>query len=143
MTLGEAIAAAKASGDYAPIAAAMPYMRFLAITARQGEFGLTCVLPAERRFVGNPLLPALHGGVVAGLMESAAILQLLATADIAHAPKLIDIAVDYLRPARVAETFARATVTRQGRRVANVGVEAWQDDRARPVAAARVHFLLT
>jgi uncharacterized protein (TIGR00369 family) len=143
MTLAETIKAAKAGGDYSQLAAAIPYMTFLAIAVAQDDGGLLCVLPAERRFVGNPLLPALHGGVVAGLMEAAAILQLLASADIAHVPKLINIAVDYLRPARLAETFAQATVTREGRRVADVGVEAWQDDRSRPVAAARVHFLLT
>jgi acyl-coenzyme A thioesterase PaaI-like protein len=140
--LTDAIKAAKAGGDYSQIAAAIPYMRFLGVTARQDGLGLTCVLPAAPRFVGNPLLPAFHGGVVAGLMEATAILELLASIELDRVPKLINIAVDYLRPARVAETFAQATVTREGRRVADVGVEAWQDDRARPVAAARVHFLL-
>ena len=57
-------------------------------------------------------------------------------------PKIITITVDYLRSARPIDTLARATLTRQGRRIANVAVEAWQDDRSRPVAAARMHFLL-
>ena len=37
--------------------------------------------------------------------------------------------VDYLRSGRPVDTHARAIVTRQGRRVTNVRVEAWQEDR--------------
>jgi acyl-coenzyme A thioesterase PaaI-like protein len=57
-------------------------------------------------------------------------------------PKTINLAVDYLRPARPVETSALGLVTKQGRRVANVRVEAWQEDRGRPVAIAHAHFLL-
>jgi acyl-coenzyme A thioesterase PaaI-like protein len=38
--------------------------------------------------------------------------------------------------------MARGTVVKQGRRVANVRVEAWQGDPDRPVAAAHAHFIL-
>jgi acyl-coenzyme A thioesterase PaaI-like protein len=52
------------------------------------------------------------------------------------------LSVDYLRPARLAETSAQGVITRHGRRVANVRVEAWQESPSRPVAAAHAHFLL-
>jgi acyl-coenzyme A thioesterase PaaI-like protein len=58
-------------------------------------------------------------------------------------PKIVNLSVDYLRPALALDTFARGTVIKQGRRVANVRVEAWQNDPARPVAAAHAHFLLS
>jgi len=57
-------------------------------------------------------------------------------------PKTIDIAVDYLRSGRPVDTFARAILAKPGRRVANLRVEAWQDERARPIAAAHGHFLM-
>ena len=40
------------------------------------------------------------------------------------------------------ETYAAATVTRLGKRVANVEAHAWQGDRAKPIAAAQLNVLL-
>ena len=57
-------------------------------------------------------------------------------------PKIVNISIDYLRPSLLEDMFARGIIIRQGRRVANVRVDAWQSDRARPVAAAHAHFLL-
>ena len=142
MSLVDAIAAAKLSGDYSLVLAEIPYMRFLGLRVRAEGDGLLCVLPADPKFIGNPRLPALHGGVVGALLESAAIVQLIWAAETAHVPKTIDLQIDYLRSARPVETFARGLVTKHGRRVANVRVEAWQDDPAKPVAAAHAHFLL-
>ncbi|MSP52245.1 MAG: PaaI family thioesterase, partial [Alphaproteobacteria bacterium] len=57
-------------------------------------------------------------------------------------PKTINMSIDYLRPGRPLDTFARGSVTKQGRRIVNVRVEAWQDAPDRPIAAANAHFLL-
>ena len=57
-------------------------------------------------------------------------------------PRTITLTVDYLRSGRAVDTFARGILTRQGRRVACVRVEAWQDDRSRPIAVASAHFLI-
>ena len=142
MSLVDTIAAAKESGDYSRVLDAIPYMRFLGLTVRAEGDGLVCVLPENPKFTGNPRLPAMHGGVVGSLLESAAIAQLIWSAEAVRVPKTINLTIDYLRSARPVETFARATVTKHGRRVANVRVEAWQDDPAKPVAAAHAHFLL-
>lgn len=138
------IAEARARRDFSAFLAAVPYFRFLGLSVKQGdgEGELICVLPGDPRLIGNARLPALHGGVVGALLESAAIVQLIWSAETDHIPKIIDLQVDYLRSARPVETFARAIVTKHGRRVANVRAEAWQDDPARPVAAAHAHFLL-
>ncbi|MEO1152880.1 MAG: PaaI family thioesterase, partial [Pseudomonadota bacterium] len=40
------------------------------------------------------------------------------------------------------DAYARARVTRSGRRYASVMVEAWQDNRDRLIAQATGHFLM-
>jgi uncharacterized protein (TIGR00369 family) len=140
--LGEAVARARENGDFSPVVGAIPYFGFLGLQVVNEGGQLTVLLPAQDKHIGNPTLPALHGGVLGALLEATAILQLLAS-DTVHVAKTIDVTVDFLRSAKLAETRARATVVRRGRRVANLRVEAWQDDPARPVAAARGNFLLT
>ena len=97
------------------------------------------MLPFAARLIGNPILPALHGGVVASFLELAALARLDAEG---KRPRTIDITVDYLRPARPVTTYADARILKLGRRAANVAVEAWQEDRASPVAALRGHFMI-
>jgi acyl-coenzyme A thioesterase PaaI-like protein len=87
------------------------------------------------------MLPAIHGGVISALLESTAIFQLMWETEAIMLPKTITLTVDFLRSGRAVDTFARGLLTRQGRRVANVRVEAWQDDRDRPIAVASAHFL--
>ena len=93
--------------------------------------------------VGNPLLPALHGGSVAGFMELTATAALTAaTQGTQGRPKPVDVSVAYLRSARPADTHARAHIRKVGRRIAYVHVLAWQEDEATPVAEMTAHFLL-
>jgi acyl-coenzyme A thioesterase PaaI-like protein len=92
--------------------------------------------------IGNPILPALHGGAIGALLEHTALTHLMWDNDIAGVPKTIDVTVDYLRSGRPQDTQARALITKHGRRVANVRAEAWQDDPAKPIAALHGHFLL-
>ena len=142
MSLRQAIAEARASRDPSRLAAAIPYARFLGLSLEQGPRGLICRLAFDPRNIGNPALPALHGGVIGGLLESTAILHLIWQTGGVAIPRTINISIDYLRPGGPADTFAHGTVTKQGRRVANVRIEAWQDDRERLIAAAHGHFLL-
>jgi acyl-coenzyme A thioesterase PaaI-like protein len=140
--LSAAVAAARAGGDPAALVEAIPYLGFLGLKITVDGDDLICHLPPSRKLIGNPVLPALHGGVVGALLESAAILQLMWASELDHVPRIVDLSVDYLRSAQLLDTYAKGVITRQGRRVANVRVEAWQEDRARPVAAAHAHFLL-
>ena len=84
---------------------------------------------------------AIHGGVIGAFLEFAAILELVRQGEGERLPKPIDLTIDYLRSARGVDAFARATITKHGRRVANVRVEAWQQSEER-LAAAHGHFLL-
>src|SRR3546814_6670968 len=119
--LSALIAEARAAKSFDVFLRTVPYFRFLGLTMREDKDGaLLCVLPADPKLIGNARLPALHGGVVGALLESAAIVQLIWAAETDAIPKIIDLQVVYLRSARPVETFARATITTHGRRIANL-----------------------
>ena len=142
MTLVDLIAEAKAQGEPGRIAALIPYCRWMGISVTHVAGELLGVLTYSDMLIGNAALPALHGGTLGALLESTAIFQLLWDAETVVLPKTIDITVDYLRTGRPVDSWAKAILTRQGRRVANVRVEAWQEERARPIAIAHGHFLI-
>ncbi len=115
------------------------YARFLGL--RSGEGGVV-VLPFAEGHVGNPLLPALHGGVIGALLEVAAFEAALTALPSSVQPRTIGLTVAYLRPGRSEETFAAGRVVRRGKRVGTVLVEAWQSGgRDRPIATATVQLL--
>lgn len=141
-TILEHIAAARAQGDLSPLVAAIPYAQFLGLSAAVEHGELVTTMRYADHLIGNPALPALHGGTLGALLESAAVFSLMWASETALLPKTITITVDYLRSARPVDTFASGVITRQGRRVAAVRVEAWQENRAQLVATAHAHFLI-
>jgi uncharacterized protein (TIGR00369 family) len=122
--------------------AAVPYCAFLGITARIEDGALILDMKFDGKLVGNPVLPALHGGVTGSLLETAAIMQILWETDASAMPRTVDITVDYLRSGRAVTSHARAWLVRQGRRVIAARAEMWQEDPAKPVAGFRGHFLV-
>lgn len=120
----------------------IPYASYLGIKAEVHGNEILFVLPADEKLIGNPTLPAIHGGVVGAFMEQAAALHLIAKMDDPRLPRIIDFSLDYLRPARLRDTYAQCTLTRQGRFIANVSITAWQEQSDRPNAMARAHFLI-
>lgn len=138
----------------------VPYIRFLGIEFERRGDELTGVLPFDQKLIGNPMLPAIHGGVTAAFLEVTAIITLswtylwedvesgaldaegLAKSGLPRLPKTIDISTDYLRSGLPRDAYARARINRFGRRYASVHVEAWQDNRERLFAQATGHFLM-
>ncbi|WP_324730899.1 PaaI family thioesterase [Pseudomonas paeninsulae] len=140
LTLNQLLSQAHESGDYDSLISLMPYAKLLGMQCpRRGE-DMVFYLPANQGNIGNPILPALHGGVIAGFMEHAAMLHLLMFMGIPHLPKIIDFSIDYLRAGHYRDTYAQCQVWRQGRRVANVAITAWQTNQTEPIATARAHF---
>jgi uncharacterized protein (TIGR00369 family) len=121
---------------------AIPYARFLGVGIERPNGALECVLPFREEIVGNPILPAVHGGVIGAFLELTAILRLVDESGTDKVPKPINFAIDYLRSAGPTTTRARADIFKLGRRIAVVHVLAWQDDPARPVASGNGKFLL-
>jgi len=143
--LDEAVQRARAVGDYDALLDVIPYARFTGMRAAlldPSTRNLVRVhLPYRIELVGNPTVPAFHGGVVGALLESAALLQLVHARGTGF-PKTIDFTVDYLRIARAEDLYAVAEVQRAGRRIANVRMKAYQKSEDDPVALGRGNFLL-
>jgi uncharacterized protein (TIGR00369 family) len=100
-------------------------------------------MPFDNRVQGRPGF--LHGGAISGLLEMAAI------AAISHALsergddatfKQVNVTVDFMRGGTPQDSYAVGTITRMGRTMANVEARAWQDDPAKPMAMATMHYLL-
>jgi uncharacterized protein (TIGR00369 family) len=121
----------------------IPYVEYLGIRAAGDAEPPLFRLPFQDKLIGNPHLPALHGGVIAGFAETAATLHLIRTLRGTRFPKSIDFSIDYLRSGRPVESFAACEVVRVGSRVALVQVRCWQKSPDVPIAVARGHFLLT
>lgn len=136
------IAELRQTGRFDALVSAIPYARHLGLTVAIVDGDVITKLQASDELIGNPVLPAVHGGTVGALLESAAIFKLLWEIESIAVPKTVNITVDYLRSARVVDTYARARITKHGRRVANVQVRAFQADESKPIAAAHAHFLL-
>jgi len=125
-------------------AALPPYAALLGLTVEQeADHGSPVLLmPFADDVLGRPGF--LHGGAIAGLLEMAAIAALRGALDAEGGGRLkpVNVTVDFMRGGRDHPTRAAGIVTRLGTRVANVRAEAWQEDRARPIAAARMTYLL-
>ena len=113
-----------------------PYAEFLGIRfADDGALAMP--------FDGNIGRPGfLHGGAISGLLEIAAIAALRDALAGEGRIKPVNVTVDFTRGGRERDTFARGVVTRLGARVANVEATAWQDEPARPIAGARMTYLI-
>jgi len=120
----------------------IPYAKELAIRPLLMGDELTLILPYAPHIIGNPMLKALHGGAVGAFMETAAIVQLWLMGDPKPLPKPIGINIDYLRRGKPQDTFARAIIAKQGSRVANVRVRAWQNRYDEPISILHGHFLI-
>jgi uncharacterized protein (TIGR00369 family) len=120
----------------------LPYARFLGLEGRVEDEILTVVMPFADKLIGNPLLPALHGGSTAALLEMTAIAQVALAYPRLRLPRPINVTVSYLRSGRPVDVLARARISRAGRRVAHVLAEAWQEDAAQPIATLVANFLL-
>ena len=121
---------------------AIPYARFIGMKAELAGDEMTAILPFSPEIVGNPMLPAIHGGVLGAFMEMTALAQLSIAETLKRQPRTIDVSIEYLRSGRPLTTYARDSIKKLGRRIANVHVEAWQETRSAPIATLRGLFLV-
>ena len=117
-----------------------PYAQLLGLSVEPGETAPLYLMPFDHNVVGRPGF--LHGGALAGLLEMAAIGALKQALEGEARIKPINVTVDYMRGGRDKMTRARGSVTRLGNRIANVEAVAWQDESDKPIASARMNFLI-
>ncbi len=138
MSVEDVLRTAKSSGDLTSLVEVIPYLRFLGVHVESREGRRVFVMPFAEHLVGNPTLPALHGGTLGGLLESIAHLEQIATAESPRLPKTITLTIDYLRSGKTRDTYAAAKVVKTGRRVTTLQCLAWQEDENAPIASAMV-----
>lgn len=136
------------------LVARIPYITYMGIQFERRGDELTGILPYRDDLIGNPSLPALHGGVISAFLEVTSLVSLgwavmwpnFEAGDEGKKtgcrPKTIDLTVDFMRTGLPRDAYARAKIVRSGRRYASVHAEAWQGNRDRPIAMATGHFLM-
>jgi uncharacterized protein (TIGR00369 family) len=117
-----------------------PYARLLRLRTEQQGDELRFVMPFHDDVVGRPGF--LHGGAIAGLLEFAAFTALSRAIGEDVVKKPITVTIDYMRGGTSKDTFAEAKLERLGKRIANIEAYAWQTAPDKPIAAARINFLL-
>lgn len=132
----------------------IPFCKALGLKFKVGRGRAEVTFAKQDFMLGNAKLKVLHGGVTASVLDSiAGIAILLKMVEVDPKPDLmtqlrefarlstIDLRIDYLEPANAATFLATATVTRLGKRVANVQM-AMHDDSGKCVATGAAAFSL-
>lgn len=143
MNIQEVVHQCRENNDYASLVKAVPYACTIGMGCMKAGDEVIFTLPANELNIGNPTLPAIHGGVLGGFIEQSAQLHILMLMETPSFPKVIDLSIDYLSAGLFRDSFAECKVLRMGRRIANVSVVVWQARKEEPVATARAHLLLS
>lgn len=115
----------------------IPFNRFLGLRCLEIHPGRVRVeLPFRPELIGNPLIPALHGGAISAMLDTTGGLAVWSEARPGDGVSTIDIRVDYLRPGREERLIGAASVVRLGNRVGVAELRAFHPGAEdRPVAA--------
>lgn len=119
----------------------IPFNRLLGLRLdirARGDIRLT--MPFQPALIGDPVRPALHGGTLSTLIDTAGGAATYTAVDPRDRVSTLDMRVDYLQPGAPADTWAIARLVRMGGRVAVVRVQVFQaEGRAdRPAAEDRL-----
>jgi len=136
---GTPAAMQQAPDDPSGLFANSPFARWLGIRALGDG---TLVMPFSPNIVGNPILPAIHGGMTGAFLETTAIVGVARELGAVALPKPIGLTVNYLRSGRALDSYASVSIVKQGMRIVAFEAQAWQDDRKKPIASAYGHFML-
>jgi uncharacterized protein (TIGR00369 family) len=120
-----------------------PYARTMGFETQRDETGrLLLTMAYDSTKMGRPGF--LHGGAISGMLETVAYMTLAEAlgADDQPVIKPVNVTVTFMRGGVDKLTYARATIERLGRRIANIETIAWQDDPASPIAIAQMNVML-
>lgn len=98
--------------------ARIPFNRVLGIQILELEPGRALLaVPFRPELVGDPVRPALHGGVISALADTCGGCAVWSTIGEGDRVSTVDLRVDYLRPGRLEDLHALGEVQRVGNRV--------------------------
>lgn len=109
----------------------VPFNRLLGLRGESlGRGRAVMTLPVREDFIGDVRRPALHGGVLSTLIDTAGGLAAWSALGDDESVSTVDLRVDYLEPAGLgAPLRAEAELVRKGNRVCHVRVSVLQDGR--------------
>lgn len=116
----------------------IPFNRLLGIKIESIE-DVQCVMrvPFKPELIGNPTIPAIHGGVLSALADTAGGLAVLTRLEELAGVSTIDLRIDYLRPAGEADLVCVAEAIRVGHRVGVTKMRIFQEDGDVTIAECR------
>ncbi|PIT19055.1 hypothetical protein BGI32_00400 [Snodgrassella alvi] len=97
-------------------------------------------LPFAQQNIGNIFLPALHGGLIGGFLQSCINLYLLEQQNLSEPAQIIDYTTDYLLSGKALDSYAQCQILHAGKRISHVTVTMWQNQPDKPIAFARAHL---
>lgn len=125
----------------AELVKSIPYAEYLGIKIETNLNGqMIFRMPFDKKLIGNPTIKAIHGGILAGFMESSATLAVIGIISHDHLPKCVNMTVEYLRSTRPIDTFCQVQINNPGRRIVHLTVRCWQEGRG-DVSLAHCRFL--
>jgi len=117
--------------------------QFVSVSQGRGSMAV----PWREDLVGDPDTSVIAGGVVTSLLDHTcglAISSAAASSRGMFGTATLDLRIDYMRPARPrAGVTAEAHCYKLTRTIGFVRAEAWDEDRADPIATAQAAFALT
>jgi acyl-coenzyme A thioesterase PaaI-like protein len=119
----------------------LPYVQMLGFDVVYENAEVRGHLPFAEHLIGNPLVPALHGGVIAALLHFTATAQLMLELQSEKLPQIFTCTIEYLVSPDLQDSYATATIITQTRRFANVRVSACQPHSGKTIATATMQFL--
>ena len=97
----------------------IPFNKMLGVQATRIEKGhVRLEIPFRSELIGDPMKPALHGGVLSALADTAGGMAVWSAVENEDARvSTINLRLDYIRPAKLEQLAADATIIRVGGRV--------------------------
>ena len=142
MTIRDTFEAAKRTGDWRAMVDAVPYAKFLGLDVEVASGELITTLRFAPHLIGNPALPALHGGTLGALLESAAIFELVWRRRDRRAAQDHHVHRGPSAPGRAARHLTRTRASRASWRSRQRPHGSVAVDRASPAATAHAIFLV-
>jgi uncharacterized protein (TIGR00369 family) len=119
----------------------VPFHRFIGLQVVEAGGGTAKVTLAFRpEFIGDPQRPALHGALLATLIDVACGAAVLAVIDARDSCSTVDFRVDFLRPGQALDLICEAKVLRTGSRVAATSAIVHHGNPEEPIADGRAVY---